>query len=105
MFKTLFVYAVNGAGGAGGPLIRNPIQVNSIPEFINKLLEVVVQVGLPVLVLSFVYVGFLFVSARGSDDKLKSAKSAFFTSVIGAAIVLGAAILSAAIQTTITNLK
>lgn len=97
------VYADGITTGRG--VISNPINVDSLAEFVNKILDIVVQVGLPILVISVVYVGFLFVSARGSEDGLKRAKSALLTVVIGAAIVLGAFVISSAIQSTITSLK
>ena len=92
-------------GSSGSGVILNPLNVSSIQDFIAKILEVVVQVGLPVLVVSFVYVGYLFVQARGNPEGLKTAKGALVSTVIGAAIVLGAFIISTAISTTINNLK
>lgn len=94
----------SGNCGGSGP-ISNPINICSIQDFVNKLLEIVVQVGLPVLVVAIVYVGFLFVQAQGAPDKLSDAKRALLGVVIGAAIILGAYIISSAIGQTITNLK
>ena len=93
----------DGTGATGG--ISNPINIDTLGGFVNKILEIVIQVGLPILVVSVVYVGFLFVAARGSEDGLKKAKSAFLTVVIGAAIVLGAFVISEAIQVTVNNLR
>lgn len=95
---------LSGSQGGSRGVIDNPINVNTLADFIDKLLEIVVQVGLPVLVVAVVYVGFLFVSARGSEDGLKKAKSSFLTVVIGAAIVLGAFVISSAIKSTVDSL-
>ncbi|MEK7650354.1 MAG: hypothetical protein AAB364_00575 [Patescibacteria group bacterium] len=111
MLDQFIVYAADviprpssGNCGGSGP-ISNPINICSIQDFVNKLLEIVVQVGLPVLVVAIVYVGFLFVQARGAPDKLSDAKRALLGVVIGAAIILGAYIISSAIGQTINSLK
>ncbi len=84
----------------------NPLKndYNTIPNFINAILKIVMAVGYPLLVLAIVYVGFLFVWARGSEDKLTKAKEAFFWVVIGGLIILGATVISATIQSTVTQL-
>lgn len=88
-----------------GALIENPLKFNSIAELINAVLGLVVNLGTPLLVLAFVYVGFLFVYARGNETELAKAKQAFFWTVIGAALVLGAFVISAVIQNTIAELQ
>lgn len=94
-------------GGPGGPSGElNPIPgVTSLSCFINKILEVVVNVGLPVVAVALVYAGFLFVKARGNETELVTAKKAFLWTVIGAAIVLGAFVIQQAIQATVGGLK
>ncbi len=96
--------AGGGVTGAGSGGIQNPIAANSLAEFINKILDIVIQIGVPVLVVMIVFVGYKFVAARGNSSKLEEAKEAFKWTVIGAAIVLGAFVISSVIQTTVTNL-
>lgn len=85
--------------------IKNPLgNIDTIQEFVNKLLELVIQIGTPILVLAIVYTGFLFVKARGNSGDLEKAKASLWWTVIGAAIVLGAFVISSAIQATINNL-
>lgn len=92
-------------GDTGGGGIGNPLKVSSIPELINLILGLVIDIGLPVVALAIIYVGFLFVSARGNESKLSEAKTAFLWTVVGAAIVLGAFVISTAIEGTINSLK
>lgn len=92
------------AQGQGG-FIQNPLKVNSIAELIAVVLNLIVSLGTPILVLAFVYVGFLFVAARGNEQGLTKAKSAFFYTVIGAALVLGAFVISEVIQNTVSQLQ
>lgn len=84
--------------------ITNPLSVDNIPDLIKKLLEIMVQVGLPLVAIFIIYTGFLFVTARGNETKLEAAKKAFFWTIIGAAIVLGAFVISTVIKTTVKGL-
>lgn len=88
-----------------GTALCNPLGYTSLTTFLQKLLEIVAQIGFPVIVLMIVYVGFLFISAEGNPDKLKKARSFFLWTVVGAMIILGAQALSYAIQATVDNLK
>ncbi len=92
-------------GPNNSPIIQNPLQFNTIQELIAAVLNLIVTLGTPLLVLAFVYVGFLFVHARGNEQELSKAKQAFFWTVIGAALVLGAFVISEVIQNTISQLQ
>jgi hypothetical protein len=93
--------------------INNPVRLtnplgstNTLAGFITKLLnEVVVPIGSVVLVLALIYCGFLFVVAQGNDSKLKEAKTAFFYTMIGGAVLLGASVLSSVVENTINSLR
>ena len=86
-------------------LIQNPLQFNSIQELITAVLNLIVEIGRPLLVLAFVYVGFMFVKARGKPEEIGKAHTAFFYTVIGAALILGAFVISAVIQNTVAQLQ
>ncbi len=88
----------------GSITIQNPLNADSLEDFITDILNVVVQIGVPVVAIMIIYTGFLFVTAQGRDDKLKTAKESFVWVIIGAAIVLGAFVISTAIQGTIEQL-
>lgn len=115
-FYLIFSYLVPtvtlaGSHGGAGPIQNNPgpitnplTGVDSIEELITVILRVMVQVGLPIIAIFIIYTGFLFVTARGNESKLEEAKKAFFWTIIGAAIVLGAFVISTAIKTTVGNL-
>ena len=93
-----------GGSGVTKINIKNPIGPDTLIEFVEAILGIIIQIGIPVLVVMIVYVGFKFVMAQGNDGKLTEAKTAFFWTIIGAAIVLGAFVISTVIQTTINNL-
>lgn len=86
--------------------LKNPLAgVDTIPQFIAKIIEIVVKIATPILVLFFIYTGFLFIKAQGSEEGLKHAKDTLLYGVIGAAIILGAWVLAEAIQGTIEQLR
>src|SRR3989344_1125344 len=77
--------------------ICNTITSNTFAEVMAKIAEMVAKVGLPIVIM-LIWSGFLFVSAGGSEEKLKSAKSTFFWAVIGGLVVVGAYAISVAIE-------
>ena len=101
------------AQGINQPLPAPPIKLEnplgsgtgSLLILLTKLLEIVRDVGIPVIAIFIVYSGFLFVKAQGNDSKLSEAKQTLLWTMIGAAIVLGATVISGVINTTIGGLK
>ena len=86
--------------------ITNPLKdINTVEEFVSKILDYVVKIGGIIAIFAFIYVGYLFVEARGKPEGLKTAKSAFINTVIGVALLLGAQLVSKMIVSTIENLK
>ena len=91
--------------GTQSPTLTNPLKSESILDLLTALLNVIVQVGIPLIALAIVYSGFLFVKAQGNESELSEAKKTLYWTVIGAAIVLGALVISQVIQTTVTSLE
>lgn len=95
------------AGGTGDRAqINNPLgNTSTFAELIAKIASIVLKIGFPIAVLFIIYSGFLFATARGSEDKIKTAKQTFTWAIIGTAILLGAEVLALAIQATIESFK
>ncbi len=86
--------------------IENPLKgLNSIPNFVAIILGYVVRIGGVIAIFAFIYVGYLFVKARGNPGELKTAREAFINTVIGVAILLGAQIIASIIVGTINSLR
>ncbi len=85
----------------------NPLAggVDNLPDFIRKILNVVLTIGVPIVTLAIIYCGFLFVSARGDAKKLEAAKDALLYTVIGAAILFGAWVLAQALKETVDQIR
>ena len=93
-----------GSGGSSGFTLQNPIGAASIHDLLATILSAVVQIAIPFLVLAIMYVGFLFVVARGNPEKLAQARQALFYTLLGALIILGAQTLSVILSGTINQL-
>ncbi len=85
----------------------NPIDdsINDIPTLIEKIIEVVAIIAVPVLTLMIIYTGFLFVQARGNKTKLEDAKRSLGYTLLGAAIIIGAWTLAQVVGGTVDCLK
>ena len=102
-------------GGAGGPglagqdidiNIQNPIGPTNMTlvDFIEKIIRFALTVGIPIIAIAIIYSGLLFVTARGNDSQLETAKNAFTYAVIGGAILLGSFIFAKLIKETIESI-
>lgn len=88
--------------------IENPLGPKgpqTIPDFIKKLIEVVLVVGVPIAALAIIYTGFLFVQAQGNSEKLTKAKNALLYTLIGTALLLGAFVIANAIGKTVKDIS
>jgi len=85
--------------------ISNPLgQTKTFGELINKIADIVVAIGIPIAAVFIVYAGFLFVSARGSEEQITKAKGMFYWTVIGTMLVVGAKVIAQALEATIKSL-
>jgi len=94
---------IASAQTSGGGTLKNPTSFSTIQDFIAAFLKGIVEISLPILTLFIVYAGFLFVSARGNQSKLETAKENFVYVIIGAILILGAWILATLIGATVTQ--
>lgn len=93
-------------GNPGSEGLTNPLNgIDSLPDFLNAILGAIVQLGVIVLTLALVYVGFLFVKAQGNEEQLRSARGALMWTVIGGLVLLGAQTIGMVISTTVESLK
>ena len=78
---------------------------NCLSAFLTNILKFVVYIGSIVIIFMLVYVGFLFVVARGNESKIIAARQALLWTVVGALILLGAQAISLGIQATVQALS
>lgn len=93
--------APSGPSGQNVTLI-NPLQGGgNLQSFLLNILAFVIRIGGIAVVLMLVYVGYLFVVARGEPGKITEARSALLWTVVGALILLGSQAIAMAIQATV----
>lgn len=74
--------------------LSNPLTATtSIPPLIDLIITAFMLITMPIVVVSIVYVGFLFVTANGNEEKLRKAKVLLFWTLVGAAIIMGAKLI------------
>lgn len=84
----------------------NPLQGGgNLESFLNSILAVVIRIGTIVVILMMVYVGYLFVAARGEPGKITTARQALLWTVVGALILLGAQVIAIGIRETVQALS
>lgn len=85
--------------------IPNPAGSNNNLLTILKALlsNVVMPIGAVIVVLYIIYAGFTFVTAQGKPKEIEEAKKRLLWALVGAAILLGATAISAALCTTLKN--
>ena len=75
----------------------NPLTSDSFEALVQSLANWVVGISIPIAAVFIIYSGFLFVTAGGNQAKVDAAKTTFYWTIIGAAIVVGAWALATAI--------
>jgi ABC-type uncharacterized transport system permease subunit len=86
--------------------LENPLKdIDDLPSLLRAILGAIVQLGAILLVVMLVWVGFLFVTARGNPEEISKARSALTWTVIGGLILLGAQAISEVIQATANSLN
>ncbi len=115
--QTIVVYANDGVihdnensnlDGDGVVIkLENPLgsNTNSLPELVQKILEIALKVGVPLIALAIIYTGYLFIAAQGNPEKLQKAKQSLIWVVIGSGILLGAYVIANALVGTINAIR
>ncbi len=77
----------------------------TIKDLIAKILKVVIEFAIPVIIVMVIYSGFLYVVARGKPEAIETAHKTLTWTLIGAAIILGAQLISNVIIDTVSNIS
>ena len=89
--------------------LANPLSssLNTFPKILAAVMNnIVLPIMIPFISIMLIYCGFLFVVARknGSTDGYANAKKTLMYTIIGAALVLGATVVSSALQGTLNDI-
>jgi len=102
---TKFVWAAEVGGKTSELKLTNPLKAQSFSALVQAIAELAAKIGIPIAAIFIIYSGLMFVTARGSEEQLKKAKTTFMWTMIGTAILLGAWVIASAIVGTIESLK
>jgi hypothetical protein len=100
----------SGVSTSTSPVINlnlvNPIAgtVDSIPQFFQTLISIIIKIAIPFVAIVLVYCGLLFVTARGDAAQIEKARSAFTYAVIGGLVLLASWLIAEAIRDALTSL-
>lgn len=89
--------------GETGSGLGNPLNSESFAELIESIAKLAAKIGIPIAAIFIIYSGLLFVTARGNEKQLETAKASFTWAIIGTAILLGAWVIASAIEATIRS--
>ena len=85
--------------------IYNPLKANDLQELATDIIELLIQLGIPVIVLMIIYAGFLYVTARGNPEQISKAHNTILWTLVGAAVLLGSMVIVEIVKKTIDAIK
>lgn len=68
--------------------IPNPIESQSFFELLNKIIDFIFTISIPITALMIIIAGFYFITAQGEPEKIQTAKRIITWALIGFLIVL-----------------
>ena len=84
----------------------NPLQgVGGVDDLLLKITQGIAYVAFPLLVLAYIYTGFLYVVARGKPEGIKKAHTMFLWTTVAAVLILGAPLIVKVLTSTVDALK
>jgi Type IV secretion system pilin len=70
--------------------LENPLNVDTIPELLTAILNIVIVLAVPIIVFFIIYSGYLYVTARGNAAQVEQATRSLTYAIIGGVLVIGA---------------
>lgn len=88
--------------------VMNPLGDSPNTNFesiLARILDLVQKIALPIVVLMVIYSGFKYVIARGNPEAVEKAHQSLTWTLVGAAVLLGANLISSLLVDTVKNLS
>ncbi len=101
IINVLLIFPTLSARAGSSSEFSNPMVSKNITELVEAIADIIFKIGIPVATVFIIYSGLMFVTARGSEEQLKKAKSTFMWTVLGTAVLLGAKVIALAIKETV----
>ena len=84
--------------------IENPLKTTSLCGLVENLLHAVIEIGIPIAVLTLVWIGFKFVMAQGNSIELEAQKKNLRYTILGIVIFLASWMIAVVIANTVNSL-
>ena len=82
--------------------VRSPLgEIDTAEEIIVAVLNALVIIAIPIIVLMIIYAGFLYITARGNAEQLRTATTALTYATIGGVLIIGAVAITGIIGSTV----
>lgn len=101
IMNVLLILPTLSARAGSSSEFSNPLVSKNVTELVESFADIIFKIGIPVATVFMIYSGLMFVTARGSEEQLKKAKSTFMWTVLGTAVLLGAKVIALAIKETV----
>lgn len=86
-------------GAASRIVLQNPLSgINSIPDLLAAILQVVIIIAIPIIIFFIMLAGFKYVTARGNATQIQDASRALLYAIIGGVLILGATAIAQIIK-------
>jgi len=83
--------------------VNSLIEPTTIEGFLLSILNAFILIAIPIIVLSIIYAGFLYVTAKGNSEQVKQATTALTYSIIGGVIIIGAVAISQIVKNVVDS--
>jgi hypothetical protein len=99
--------ALDGGNNVNSAVLENPLDssISTIPAFFSVLIDILLVFAIPFIVFFIIYAGFLYVTAQGNAEKIKTAHNALLYALIGGMLILGANVLLDIITNTVDQIN
>jgi hypothetical protein len=107
IFKTVPDPAPGSTDNGHFDVLQNPLGAGGIQtftDFIAKILNIIIMIGIPIVVLALIWAGFLYVKAQGDPGAITKAHKALLWTIVGAALLIGSGAIANAIKDTVVQI-
>lgn len=87
-FCVPFAKASNITGQTGGLTIKNPLGTENVIDIINRILNYLIYISVPILALMILIGGFQILTARGEPGKITDGRKTITWAVVGFLVIL-----------------
>jgi TRAP-type C4-dicarboxylate transport system permease small subunit len=109
IYSSLFLFLFGAPQALAQPApvaavrLENPLNVDTIPELLTAILNILIVLAIPVIVFFIIYSGFLYVTAKGNAQQVEQATRSLTYAIIGGVIVIGAVAIAEIVRNLVTS--